>query len=261
MSTGSLGLEGAFFLRGILDHSLYLFITDLSSLLKSTTSRGTKLSGLLGTSSDGGVLLHVLLGDAADLSGPFGALGEGGVPGGLVLALLILDGLTLNNIILNIMFLLLGPTLGFILGSTDLRSLDITVLDQGLPAHLNSLIDSILLIVDEAVLSEVLLALLLLLGLIVGNVGGVAPSVVGVVTLDSLIVLSLLDHLNLVNTSLSIRSRTCSSNSREAHVSPLTVSSGIKILRCNSSRFLMMSMMVMMVVIGISSIKWEGIQQ
>merc|ERR1711872_970989 len=80
------------------------------------------------------------------------------------------------------MFLLLGPALRFILSSADLRALHITVLDQRSSAHLHSLIEGNLLIVDEAVLSEVLLTLLLLLGLIVGHIGGVAPPVIGVVT-------------------------------------------------------------------------------
>merc|ERR1711994_426222 len=99
MSTGSLGLQGALLLGGILDNSLGLVITDLSTLLV----------------------------DIAHLSGPLGALGECGVTTGLILTLLILDGLTLNNII----FLLLGPALRLILSSTDLRALYITVLDQG----------------------------------------------------------------------------------------------------------------------------------
>merc|ERR1719474_2469366 len=135
MSTGSLGLHGALFLGGILDNSLGLVITDLSTLLESTSSRGTQLSRLLRTSSDRGVFLHILLVDIAYLSGPLGALGECGVTTGLILTLLILDGLTLNNIILNIMFLLLGPALRFILSSADLRALYITVLDQGRLAH------------------------------------------------------------------------------------------------------------------------------
>ena len=70
---------------------------------------------------------------------------------------------TLHNIILNIMLFLFSPALGFIFSSTDLRSLDITILDQGGSAHLDGLIEGNLLVVDEAVLPEVLLALLLLL--------------------------------------------------------------------------------------------------
>merc|ERR1711994_950780 len=211
MGACPLGLKGALLLGGILDNSLGLVITDLSALLESTASRGTQLSRLLGTSSDGSVFLDCLLVHIANFSGPLGALGEGGVTTGLILTLLILDGLTLNNIIFNFMFLLLGPALRLILSSTDLRALYITVLDQGSSAHLHCLIEGNLLVVDEAVLPEVLLTFLLLLGLVVGYIGGVAPPVIGVVTLDNLIIFSLLYHLHLVNAPLSISTRSCSS--------------------------------------------------
>merc|ERR1719495_2929933 len=140
MGTGSLGFQRALFLGGILNNSLGLVITDLSSLLESTASRGTQFSGLLSTSSNRGILLHRFLVDIAHLSGPLGALGKGGVTTGLILTLLILDGLTLNHVILDIMFLLLGPALRFVLSSADLRSLDITVLDEGSSAHLDGLV-------------------------------------------------------------------------------------------------------------------------
>jgi len=218
MGAGSLGLQRALLSGLVLDNGLGLVLADLSSLFESTTSGSAELTGLLGTSGDGSVLLDLLLLNRADLSGPLGALGLGGVAGGLILALLILDSLTGDNIILNIMLLLLGPALRLILGSADLRSLDITVLDKGGSAHLDGLVEGNLLVADEAVLPEVLLALLLLLGLIVGHKGGVAPPVVGVVTLDGLIILGLLDHLDLVNALLTIRSRTGSSNGSKADV-------------------------------------------
>merc|ERR1719289_635959 len=110
------------------------------------------------------------------------------------------------------MLLLLGPALGLILSSADLRALHITVLDQRSSAHLHGLVEGNLLIVDEAVLPEVLFALLLLLGLVVGHIGGVAPPVVRVVTLDNFIILSLLHHLNLVNAPLAISARSSGSN-------------------------------------------------
>merc|ERR1719462_445939 len=137
MGTGPLGLQGALFLGGVLDNGLGLVLADLSTLLESTAGRGAQLTGLLDTSGDGSVLLDLLLLHRADLSGPLGALGLGGVARGLILALLILDGLTGDNIILDIVLLLLG------------------------------------------------------------HVGGVAPPVVGVITLDSLVILSLLNHLDL----------------------------------------------------------------
>jgi len=239
MSTGSLGFQRAFFLGGILDYGLGLVIADLLSLLESAAGRSADLPGFLGTSGDGGVLLHRLLGDCANLSGPLGALGLGGVSRGFILTLLILDGLTLNNIILDLMLLLFGPALRLILSSADLRSLDITVLDKGSSAHLDGLIEGNLLVVDEAVLPEVLLTLLLLLGLVVGDIGGVAPPVVGVITLDNLIILSLLNHLDLVNTPLSIISGPSSSNRRETHINiirSLAVSTGSKTLGGDRTR-------------------------
>merc|ERR1711872_641192 len=159
MGACPLGLQRALLLGGILDNSLGLVITDLSALLESTASRGTQLPWLLCTSSDGSVLLDTLLVDIAHLSGPLGALGEGGVSTGFILALLILDGLTFDYIILNLMLFLLGPALGLILSSADLRALHITVLDQRSSAHLHGLIEGNLLVVDETVLSEVLLTL------------------------------------------------------------------------------------------------------
>ena len=218
VSAGSLGLEGALLLGGVLDHGLGFVEALLSSLLESAASGGTQLTGLLGAAGDGSVLLHGLLLDVADLSGPLGALGEGGVAGGLILALLILDGLALNNVILNIMDLLLGPALGLVLGPADLGALDVTVLDQGSPAHLNGLVEGNLLVVDEAVLPEVLLALLLLLGLVVGDVAGVAPPVVGMVTLDSLVVLGLLNHLDLVDATLSVTTGAGGGYGGETHI-------------------------------------------
>merc|ERR1711973_812376 len=180
---GTLGLQRALLLGGVLDHGLGLVVALLGALLEAAAGGGTQLPGLLGATGDGGVLLDVLLGHAAHLSGPLGALGEGGVTGGLVSALLVLDGLARHHIVLHIVHLLLGPALGLVFGPADLGALDVAVLDQGGPANLDGLVEGDLLVVDEAVLSEVLLALLLLLGLVVGDVGGVAPPVVGVVAL------------------------------------------------------------------------------
>merc|ERR1719414_85139 len=105
------------------------------------------------------------------------------------------------------MDLLGSPALGLILSAADLGSLNVTILDQRSSADLDSLVEGNLLVLDETALSEVLLALLLLLGVVVGDVGGVASLVVAMVTLDHVIVLNLLDHLDLVNTSLAVRAR------------------------------------------------------
>merc|ERR1712106_1053922 len=100
MLAGTLGLKSTLFLGSILDNSLGFVKTLLSTLLESTTSWGTELPGLLGTSGDWGVLLHLLLGDRAYL---LGALGVGGVSRGFILTLLLNLSCALNNIILNIM--------------------------------------------------------------------------------------------------------------------------------------------------------------
>merc|ERR1719419_1342815 len=100
------------------------------------------------------------------------------------------------------MNLLLGPALRLILSPADLRTLNFTILHKRLPTDLSSFIESNLFISNETRLLEVLLAIFLLLRLIVGSVGGVAPPVIGVVTLDHIIILGLLHHLHLVNTLL-----------------------------------------------------------
>merc|ERR1719260_196990 len=139
------------------------------------------------------------------------------------------------------MNLLLSPTLRLILSSTYFRSLYITVLHQRGSTNSNSLIESNLLIFNETVFPEVLLAFLLLLRLIVCDVRGVAPLVVGVVTLHNIIVLSLLNHLNLVNTFLA-----SSSYSSKACISLSSLT-----LVTSRHSFIMMLFMVSMVVVVI----------
>merc|ERR1712066_296101 len=218
MSTHSLRFQSTLFCRGVLDDSLGLVVTFLSSLTKPTPSWSTEFPGLLGAAGDGGVLLHVLLGDTAHLPRPLGALGVGGVAGGLVLALLLHLSPALHHVVLHVVNLLLGPALGLVLSPADLGSLDVTVLHQGSPADLHGLVEGDLLVLDETTLPEVLLALLLLLGLVVGDVGGVAPLVVAVVALHHVVVLGLLHHLHLVDTSLTVRPGRGSSHGGKAHI-------------------------------------------
>ena len=80
-------------------------------LSEATASWCAKSSGLLSTGGDGGELLDILLGDAAHLPGHLGALGAGGVAGGLRLTLLLHLGPALNNVIHHVMLLVLGPAL------------------------------------------------------------------------------------------------------------------------------------------------------
>merc|ERR1711860_118432 len=268
--TGPLGLEGTGLLGGVLDNGLLLVITGrLRSRYESTAGGGTELPGLLGTSGDGGVLSHGLLGDAANLSGPLGALRLGGVSGGRLLALFLNLGSALDNIILDIVFLLLGPALGLVLGTADLGSLNATILDEFCSADIDSLVEGNLLVLNETALPEVLLALLLLLGVVVGDVGGVASPVVAMVALDHVIVLNLLDHLDLVNTSLSILNFGSGNiiEARGAVRSSLTLGSGSQILGRSPggvvsmmTMIITMSMMITMMT-AIGGVEGEGVDQ
>merc|ERR1711899_100899 len=222
MLAGPLRLQSTLLLGGVLDNSLHFLETLLRALLEATASRGTEFPGLLGTGSDGGVLLHILLGDVAHFLWPLGAVGGGGVTRGVVLALLFHNCLTLDNIVLDVVNLLLGPTLGLILGPADLRALDVAVLHKRGATDLSGLVEGDLLVFDEAALPEVLVTVLLLLGLILGHIGGVTPPIVRVVTLDNLVILGLFDHLHLVDAPLAIVARPGRSHGGEAHVSVVT---------------------------------------
>merc|ERR1719347_672838 len=130
-------------------------------------------------------------------------------------------------------------------------SFNFTVFHQWLSTNLNIFFQSNLFILDEAALSEILLAFFLLLGLVVSNIGGVAPLVIGVITLHNIIILSLLNHLYFVNTFLTISTRTSSSYSWEADInifSSLTSKPTV-----NSLGWLMCLMMLVMVMMFISS--------
>ena len=166
------------------------------------------------------------------------------------------------------MDLLLGPALRLILSAADLRALDGAILDKRSTADLDSLIEGNLLVLNEAVLPEVLLTLLLLLGLVVGHIGGVAPLVIAVVTLHHIIILGLFHHLHLVNATLTISTSLSSSNGPKAHIntgssSSLTAVTGINLLdkghTSNNSR----SLLVMMVVLSraILGIEGEGVDK
>merc|ERR1712156_925888 len=159
---GPLWLQSTLLLGGVLDNGLHFLEALLRALLEATACRGTEFSGLLGAGSDGGVLLHLLLGDVAHLLGPLGAVGGGGVARGVVLALLFHNGLTLGNVVLDVVNLLLGPTLGLMLGPANLRSLDVAVLHKRGAADLSGLVEGDLLVLNEAALPEVLVTVLLL---------------------------------------------------------------------------------------------------
>ncbi len=79
----------------------------------------------------------------------------------------------------------------------------VAVPDKLLVADLCGLLEGDRLVLDVAVLDKVLVALLLLLRLVVGGVGGVAPLIVAVVALDLLVVLKLLHHHDLLHAPLA----------------------------------------------------------
>ena len=112
-----------------------------------------------------------------------------------------LDGLALDNVILNIVFVITGLAHALVDGLTLLGSLSLA--DEWGVTELDLLIEGDLLVFDETVLDEVLLALFLLLGLEVGGVGGVTPLAVAVLALNDVIVFGLLNHDDLVDTTLT----------------------------------------------------------
>jgi len=196
-----LGLQVAGLLWHLRNNSLSLGEALLWAGHQITAGWAAKFFGDLLTLSLGRVLLDVLLVGFTDLLGPLGTLLLGGVTLGHILALLLLDGLALNNVILNIVLVVPGLTLGLVDSPTFLWALALA--DEWSVAELNLLLRGNLPVVDEAVLDEVLLALLLLLGLEVGGVGGVALLGVAMLALNDIIVLCLLNHHNLVDTPLT----------------------------------------------------------
>merc|ERR1719320_687779 len=167
-----LGLQVASLLWDLSDNSLSLVEALLWARLQLTARWATELLGNLLALSLRRVLLDLLLLRSTDLLGPLGTLLLGGVTLGDILALLLLDGLARHNIVLNVVLVVPGLTLRLVDGLTLDWALSVT--DQRSVAELNGLIRSNLLVLNEAALPEVLLALLLLLRLKVSSIGGVA---------------------------------------------------------------------------------------
>merc|ERR1719320_1866493 len=258
-----LGLQAASLLWDLSDNSLSLLKALLWAGLQLTTRWAAELTWDLLALSFRRVLLDTLLLLGTDLLGPLGTLLLGGVTLGDILALLLLDGLTLNNIILNVVLVVLGLTLRLIDGLT----LDwaFTITDQWGVAELNFLIGSSLLVLNEAVLHEVLLTLLFLLRLKVSGVGGVALLAVAMLALDDIIVLSLLNHDNLVNTPLSCSGNGSNVQSDIVLTVALTSITGRDSSCSMSSMVMGMVMMVMVMSSACSSpvllVEWEGSPQ
>jgi len=167
-----LGLQVAGLLWDFGDNSLGPGEALLWAGLQLAARWAAKLTWDLLTLGLGRVLLDIGLPLVTDLLGPLGTLLLSGVSLSDVLTLLLLDGLALNNVIFNIVLVVPGLALGLV----DGPALDgaLALADQGSVTELGLLLRGNSLVLNEAVLSEVLFALLLLLGLEVGGVGCVA---------------------------------------------------------------------------------------
>ena len=184
-------------------HNGLLLVEALLGARGQDATRGTaELPGDLLTLSLRSIFLYpLLLGTSALLDRPLGAFLLCGVALGDIHTLLLLDGLTLNDVILDLMLMVAGLTLGLIDGLTLLRTL--TLANERGVAEPDRLIKGNLLVLNEAALLEVLIALLLLLRFEVSGICGVTPLRVAVVAFDLLVVLGLLNHHHLVNAALS----------------------------------------------------------
>ena len=137
-----------------------------------------------------------------------------------------------------------------------LRSRDVTVLDQGRETKLDLLGEGDLLVLDEAVLLEVLVALLFLLRLVVGLVGDVAPGGVAVLALNDVVILGLLGHDDLVHTPLTSSGN--GADVKSGFVIPDLLSAGPGVVTMMSLVTCMMVVMVMIVSVA-SPVEWEGV--
>jgi hypothetical protein len=254
-------------LWNLLDNSLLLVEALFWSWLELTTGWTAKFPWDLLTFSLGAVLLHNLLLGVTDLLGPLGTFLLSGVSLGDILALLLVDGLAINDIILNFMFVEPGLALGLVDGLTFNWTLAFA--DKWSVAELDGLFGSDLLVLDETALLEVFLALLFLLGLEVSGVGGVAKLAVAMLALNHIIVLSLLDHDDLIDTPLagSSNGSNIQSNIIVGSLTGTTSWEG-KTSKAVISVAIMMIVMVMvsgMTLVGTSSsitlTEWEGSPQ
>jgi len=196
-----LGFQVAGLLGHLADNSLLFGEALLWARFQVTARWAAKLLWNFLTFSLRRVLLDIGLFLGTDLLRPLGTLLFSCVTLCDILALLLLDGFAVDHIILNIVLMVPGLALRLIDGPTFNWALTIT--DQRSVAEFNLLSGGNLPVVDEAVLDEVLLALLLLLGLEVSGVGGVALLGVAMLALNDIIVLCLLNHHNLVDTPLT----------------------------------------------------------
>jgi len=196
-----LGLQVAGLLWDLSDNSLLLGEALLWARFQVTARWTAKLLGDLLTLSLGRILLYIGLFLGTDLLGPLCTLLFSCVALCDILTLLLLDGFAVDHIILNIVLMVPGLALRLIDSPTFHWALSIA--DEWSVAEFNLLSRGNLSIVDEAVLDEVLFALLLLLGLKVSGVGCVTLLGVAMLALNDVVILCLLNHHNLVDTPLT----------------------------------------------------------
>merc|ERR1719187_2986656 len=249
-----LGLQVAGLLWDFGDNSLGPWEALLWAGLQLAAGWAAELLGDLLTLGLGRVLLDPLLLRLTDLLGPLGTLLLGGVTLSDILALLLLDSLALNHVIFDVVLVVPGLALGLVDGPAFDWAL--TVTDEWSVAELDLLLRCNLPVVDEAVLDEVLLALLLLLGLEGGGVGGVALLGVAVLALDDIVVLCLLNHHHLVDTPLA-------SSGNGSNVQGNIISTSLT--RCTSIDGIVSMGMLMLVVtvsgvagsLSVALVEWE----
>jgi len=197
----TLGFQVTGFFGHLLDNGLGAVEALLRAGGGFGASGSAQLNGDLLTIGFGSVLLDLLLLARTFLAGPFGTLGLGAVSLGDILAFLILDGLTFHDVIVDFVLMVTSLALRFVVGLTFLGTGAFE--DEGSVAELDGLSIGDLPVLDEAVLDEVLLAFLLLLGLEVGRVGRVATLGVAMVAFDVIVVFGFLDHHDLIDTTFA----------------------------------------------------------
>merc|ERR1712121_113984 len=258
-----LGLQVASLLWYLGNNGLSLGEGLLWASFRFAAGWAAKFLGDLLTLSLRRVLLDGLLVCFTDLLGPLGTLLLGGVTLSNILALLLLDGLALNNVTLNSMLVVPGLTLGLVDSPTFLWALAGT--DERSVAEFYLLSGGNLLVIDEAALHKVLLALLLLLWLKVSGVGGVALLGVAMLAADDIVIFSLSYHHDLVDTPLT-SSSDGSDVQGDVITASLTGSTSINSLVLMGV-FMLVMVLVMVVVgsvagsLGIALVEGEGSPQ
>jgi len=219
----------------------------LWSWLQETARRTAELTGNFLALSFRAVLLDPLSVLGTHLFWPFGTFLLSSVSLGDIFTFLFLNGLTLNYVILNIVLVVSGAALRLINSSTFYWSFAIT--DEWGVTELNFFVRCDFLVFNEAALDEVFLTFLFLLRLKVSCVSRVTLLAVGVLALNNIIIFSLLNHDNLVNTPLSSSSDRPNVKGDIVSATPLTGATSRDIFM-SMGMIIMVSMVMMMVFMG-----------